>query len=127
MPNAAIMVIENAERFGLSQLHQLRGRIGRGSAKSTCILISDNKDAESAGRLKILTQTADGFRIADEDLRLRGPGDIFGSRQHGLPEMKAAGFMTDGETVRETHIAAEKLLKNNPTLEGEEFNLSKRA
>ena len=127
VPNAAIMVIENAERFGLSQLHQLRGRIGRGSAKSTCILISDNKDAESDGRLKILTQTADGFKIADEDLRLRGPGDIFGSRQHGLPEMKAAGFMTDGETVRETHIAAEKLLKNNPTLEGEEFNLFKKS
>ncbi len=127
VPNAVIMVIENAEMFGLSQLHQLRGRVGRGEYQSTCILISDKKDADSSERLKILTQTTDGFRIADEDLRLRGPGDIFGSRQHGLPNMKIANMITDGEIVRETHTAAEKLLKENPTLEGEEFNMLRKS
>ena len=121
VPNAVIMVIENAERFGLSQLHQLRGRIGRGTEKSTCILISDAQNSETEHRLKIMTSTADGFKIADEDLRLRGPGDFFGSRQHGLPEMKIANMMTDGEAIRETHAAAENLLKKNPALEGGEY------
>lgn len=121
VPNAVIMVIENAERFGLSQLHQLRGRIGRGTEKSTCILISDAQNPETEQRLKIMTSTADGFKIADEDLRLRGPGDFFGSRQHGLPEMKIANMMTDGEAIRETHAAAENLLKKNPALEGGEY------
>jgi ATP-dependent DNA helicase RecG len=113
--------------FGLSQLHQLRGRVGRGQYKSTCILISNKKDAESAERLRILTSTSDGFKIADEDLRLRGPGDIFGSRQHGLPNMKIAGMISDGEIVRETHTAAENLLKENPSLEGEEYDRLKRS
>ena len=124
VPNAVIMVIENAERFGLSQLHQLRGRIGRGTEKSTCILISHADETE---RLNILTSTADGFKIADEDLRLRGPGDFFGSRQHGLPEMKIANMMTDGEAIRETHTAAENLLKKNPALSGEEYVLLRKA
>lgn len=124
VPNAVIMVIENAERFGLSQLHQLRGRIGRGTEKSTCILISHADETE---RLNILTSTADGFKIADEDLRLRGPGDFFGSRQHGLPEMKIANMMTDGEAIRETHAAAENLLKKNPALSGEEYTLLRKA
>ncbi len=124
VPNAVIMVIENAERFGLSQLHQLRGRIGRGTEKSTCILISE---AEESERLGVLASTTDGFKIADEDLRLRGPGDFFGSRQHGLPEMKIANMMTDGEAIRETHTAAEKLLKNNPALSGEEYTLLRNA
>ena len=124
VPNAVIMVIENAERFGLSQLHQLRGRIGRGKEKSTCIMISDSTEAE---RLKILASTADGFKIADEDLRLRGPGDFFGSRQHGLPELKIANMMTDGEVIRETHAAAENLLKKNPALTGEEYALLRKA
>lgn len=124
VPNAVIMVIENAERFGLSQLHQLRGRIGRGTEKSTCILISHADETE---RLNILTSTADGFKIADEDLRLRGPGDFFGSRQHGLPEMKIANMMTDGEAIRETHSAAENLLKKNPALAGEEYTLLRKA
>ena len=124
VPNAVIMVIENAEFFGLSQLHQLRGRIGRGEYKSTCILISDNNDSE---RLKILTKTSDGFLIADEDLRLRGPGDFFGSRQSGLPNLKTAGFITDGEAIREAHTAAERLLKENPDLKGNEYdNLKKQ-
>ncbi len=124
VPNAVIMVIENAERFGLSQLHQLRGRIGRGSEKSTCILISD---ADETQRLNVLASTTDGFRIADEDLKLRGPGDFFGSRQHGLPEMKIANMMTDGEAIKETREAAEKLLKNNPALAGEEFRMLRDA
>ncbi len=127
VPNAVIMVIENAEMFGLSQLHQLRGRVGRGQYKSTCILISSKKDADSSERLKILTETSDGFKIADEDLRLRGPGDLFGSRQHGLPDMKIANMITDGEIVRETHTAAEKLLKDNPALEGEEYDLLRKS
>lgn len=124
VPNAVIMVIENAERFGLSQLHQLRGRIGRGSEKSTCILISEADETE---RLNVLASTTDGFKIADEDLKLRGPGDFFGSRQHGLPEMKIANMMTDGEAIKETRAAAEKLLKNNPALTGEDFDLLRKA
>ena len=118
------MVIENAERFGLSQLHQLRGRIGRGSHKSSCIMISDNEKSE---RLNVLVSTSDGFKIADEDLKMRGPGDFFGSRQHGLPEMKIANMMTDGEIIRETHFAAQNLLKKNPALAGEEFDLLRKA
>lgn len=127
VPNAVIMVIENAERFGLSQLHQLRGRIGRGTEKSTCIMISDAQNSETEHRLKILASTSDGFKIADEDLKLRGPGDFFGSRQHGLPEMKIANMMTDGEAIRETHAAAEKLLQKNPALSGEEYVLLRKA
>ncbi|MBR2730924.1 MAG: ATP-dependent DNA helicase RecG [Clostridia bacterium] len=118
VPNAVIMVIENAERFGLSQLHQLRGRIGRGSEKSTCILISDHSDAE---RLQIMTETNDGFKIADADLKLRGPGDFFGARQHGLPALKIANMMTDGAVIRETYAAAEALLKRDPTLQDEKY------
>lgn len=121
VPNAVIMVIENAERFGLSQLHQLRGRIGRGTEKSTCIMISDSQSEATEHRLKVLASTSDGFRIADEDLKLRGPGDFFGSRQHGLPELKIADMMTDGEAIRETHVAASELLQKNPTLAGEEY------
>ena len=127
VPNAVIMVIENAERFGLSQLHQLRGRIGRGNLKSSCIMISDAQNEETVHRLKILASTTDGFRIADEDLKLRGPGDFFGSRQHGLPEMKIANMMTDGEAIRETHTAAANLLQKNPALEGEEYDLLRKA
>ncbi len=127
VPNAVIMVIENAERFGLSQLHQLRGRIGRGTEKSSCIMISDAQNEETTHRLRILASTTDGFRIADEDLKLRGPGDFFGARQHGLPALKIADMMTDGEAIRETHIAAENLLKKNPALAGEEYAYLRQA
>ncbi len=126
VPNAVIMVIENADCFGLSQLHQLRGRVGRGDVKSTCILISDIKNGQVKERLGILESTTDGFKIADEDLKLRGPGDFIGSRQHGLPDLKLTKMLTDSETVRETHYAAEKLLKNNPALEGEEYTQLKK-
>ncbi|MBR6702681.1 MAG: ATP-dependent DNA helicase RecG, partial [Clostridia bacterium] len=95
VPNAVIMVIENADCFGLSQLHQLRGRVGRGDVKSTCILISDIKNGLVKERLGILESTTDGFKIADEDLKLRGPGDFIGSRQHGLPDLKLTKMLTD--------------------------------
>ena len=114
VPNSVIMVIENAERFGLSQLHQLRGRIGRGSHRSTCILISDAKDEKTQKRLSILTSTSDGFKIADEDLKLRGPGDFFGSRQHGLPELKIADMMTDTEAIRVFANNLRQLLLDSP-------------
>ena len=116
VPNAAIMVIENAERFGLSQLHQLRGRIGRGQHKSTCIFISDYKKE----RLEVIKQTTDGFKLADEDLRLRGPGDFLGSRQHGLPQLKIADIYADADVLRMSGMAAAALLEKDPRLKEEE-------
>ena len=116
VPNAAIMVIENAERFGLSQLHQLRGRIGRGRYKSTCIFISDYKKGATADRLQVIKENTDGFKIADEDLRLRGPGDFLGSRQHGLPSLKIADIYADTETLRMAGMAAANLLESDPKL-----------
>ena len=116
VPNAALMVIENAERFGLSQLHQLRGRVGRGKHQSYCILISDNQNEETKQRLKAMTRTTDGFKIAEEDLRLRGPGDFFGVRQHGLPGLRIADIGCDTQLLREAQQAAEDLLKRDPEL-----------
>lgn len=116
VPNANIMVIENAERFGLSQLHQLRGRIGRGKDKATCILISDASTDEAKKRLSIMCKTNDGFKIADEDLKLRGPGDFFGSRQHGLPTMKIAGLFSDSQLIKTTSSLAKEIIKKDPTL-----------
>ena len=116
VPNAAVMVIENAERFGLSQLHQLRGRVGRGKHQSYCILISDNRNEETRTRLKVMTKTADGFKIAEEDLRLRGPGDFFGLRQHGLPGLKVADLGCDTQLLQEAQAAAEALLDRDPDL-----------
>ena len=106
VPNATVMVVENADRFGLSQLHQLRGRIGRGSAKSYCILVSDNKGAETIRRLRALCATHDGFRIAEEDLKLRGPGDFFGSRQHGLPVFRLGDLAQDLSVLQQAQQAA---------------------
>ena len=116
VPNAAVMVVENAERFGLSQLHQLRGRVGRGSWQSYCILISDNRNEETKERLKVMTKTADGFQIAEEDLRLRGPGDFFGVRQHGLPGLKIADLGCDTKLLQEAQQAALDLLEEDPEL-----------
>lgn len=110
VPNATIMVIENAERFGLSQLHQLRGRIGRGSAESTCVLLSDAQNEEATERFDIMCRTTDGFEIARRDLELRGPGDFFGSRQHGLPDMRVANLMTDTRILYEAQNTAKEIL-----------------
>ena len=116
VPNAALMIVENAERFGLSQLHQLRGRVGRGAHKSYCILVSDNDSEEVRARLKIMSKTNDGFQISEEDLRLRGPGDFFGSRQHGLPEMHAADLGTDVNVLQKAQEEARRLLERDPEL-----------
>ena len=119
VPNAVIMVIENAERFGLSQLHQLRGRIGRGQFKSDCILISDNKSNETKARLNVIKNTSDGFKIADADLELRGPGDFLGSRQHGLPDMKIADLFADRDVLHRAGKEVEWLLKTDPELKND--------
>ena len=116
VPNANLMVVENAERFGLSQLHQLRGRVGRGSAKSWCVLLSDSDNEDTRRRLKVLTETNDGFRISEEDLKLRGPGDFFGQRQHGLPTLKAADLSCDMRLLDEAQSAARELLQRDPSL-----------
>ena len=106
VPNATLMVIEDADRFGLSQLHQLRGRVGRGSAKSYCILTSHNRSGDTQQRLKAFCQTNDGFRIAEEDLRIRGPGDFFGSRQSGLPVFRVADLSCDLQTLKDAQAAS---------------------
>ena len=106
VPNATLMVIEDADRFGLSQLHQLRGRVGRGKAKSYCILTSRNRNPETLQRLKALCKTTDGFKIAEEDLKLRGPGDFFGSRQSGLPAFRVADLSFDLGTLKEAQSAS---------------------
>ena len=113
--NATVMMIENAERFGLSTLHQLRGRVGRGEYQSYCILISDNRGENTEQRLGTMCRTNNGFEIADMDLKLRGPGDFFGNRQHGLPELSIADF-SDTETLAQSQEAAEKLLAISPDL-----------
>lgn len=116
VPNAVIMLIENAERFGLAQLHQLRGRVGRGSEKSYCILVSDAKAKIAKQRLKTLVDSQDGFVISEMDLKLRGPGEFFGTRQHGLPELKIANMYQDMPILIEAQKATEKLLELDPTL-----------
>lgn len=117
VPNAVIMLIENAERFGLSQLHQLRGRIGRGRHRSTCILLSSVTGGDTGRRLKFLCSTTDGFKVADEDLRQRGPGDFLGKRQHGLPELKIADLSEDMVLFRTAGKAAKELHETDPHLE----------
>ena len=117
VPNATVMVIEDADRFGLSQLHQLRGRVGRGKHKSYCVLITDNRSEETLARMRVMAQTGDGFRIAEEDLRLRGPGDFFGRRQHGLPALKVADLSWDMALLKEAQQAARALLDRDPGLE----------
>ena len=116
VPNAAVILIENAERYGLSQLHQLRGRVGRGTVKSSCILVSDAQNEEALARLRVMCQTNDGFQIAEEDLRLRGPGDFFGTNQHGLPNLKIAGMASNMETLRKAQEAARSILRQDPSL-----------
>lgn len=120
VPNATVMAIENAERFGLAQLHQLRGRVGRGSDKSYCILISDNKSEITRKRLKTMTSTTDGFKISETDLKLRGPGEFFGTRQHGLPSLKIANLYRDMEILKYAQSAAADLMSEDPNLENED-------
>jgi ATP-dependent DNA helicase RecG len=117
VPNATLMIVENAERFGLSQLHQLRGRVGRGRDKSYCVLVSDAQNEEAKARLGILCETNDGFRIAEEDLRLRGPGDFFGARQHGLPEMHIAHLGADTGILKAAKAEADAIFASDPLLE----------
>ena len=112
VPNATLMVIEDADRFGLSQLHQLRGRVGRGSAKSFCILTSQTKNPETKARLKALCSTTDGFKIAEEDLKLRGPGDFFGSRQSGLPVFRVANLSCDLQTLKQAQQASKDWIES---------------
>lgn len=118
VPNATVMVVENAERFGLSQLHQLRGRIGRGEKQSYCILISDSKSEKSRERLAVMKNNSDGFKIADEDLKARGPGDFFGERQHGLPRLKIADMLQDIDILKMAQECAQEILTNDRRLEG---------
>ena len=120
VPNATVMVIESAERFGLSQLHQLRGRIGRGPFQSYCVLVSDAHTDEARARLKVLCDTADGFQIAEADLRQRGPGDFFGNRQHGLPALHIADLGTNMTAVNDARDAARTVLAADPTLSAPE-------
>ena len=116
VPNAALMIVENAERFGLSQLHQLRGRVGRGVHKSYCVLVSDAQNPEARERLAALCRTNDGFELAEEDLRMRGQGDFFGSRQHGLPDMHIADLCTDIDLLQRAQYEAGRVLDDDPTL-----------
>ena len=122
VPNATLIVIENADRFGLSQLHQLRGRVGRGSAQSYCVLVSSNRSEQTRKRLKALCATTDGFQIAEEDLALRGPGDFLGKRQHGLPLFKVADLQMDLQTLMEAKQAAGEAITGPETLQSPEFS-----
>jgi len=120
VPNASVMIIEHAERFGLSQLHQLRGRIGRGSRQSYCILMADVKQSKIAKeRLKTMVRTTDGFEIAETDLRLRGPGDFLGTKQSGLPEFKFADLVEDQELLTLARNVAVDVLNDDPELQKE--------
>ena len=126
VPNATVMVIENAERYGLSALHQLRGRVGRGAAESWCFLVSDNASESVQKRLKFLCSTSDGFAVAQYDLETRGPGDFFGSRQHGLPTLQIADLMNDTRTLHAAQSEAAALLTEDPLLERPEHALLAR-
>ncbi len=125
VPNATIMLIENAELFGLSQLHQLRGRVGRGSEQSYCILVSDSKNKVTLERMKVMQKTCDGFEISDTDLKLRGPGEFFGTKQHGLPMLKIANLYKDMEILKKAQCAAISLIEEDRLLEKEENLLLK--
>src|SRR5699024_7528055 len=113
VPNATVMLIYNAERFGLSQLHQLRGRVGRGDKQSYCILIAEPKGEIGKERMKIMTETTDGFKLSEEDLKLRGPGDVLGKKQSGLPEFKVADIIHDHRTLETARVDAVNIVENN--------------
>ncbi|HOB25092.1 MAG TPA: helicase-related protein, partial [Kaistella sp.] len=118
VPNASVMIIESAERFGLSQLHQLRGRVGRGAEQSYCILLtSDKLSKESRTRIKTMTETNDGFKISEVDMKLRGPGDILGTQQSGVVDFKKLDLVADGNIIKTAKSAVEHLIKNDPHLQ----------
>lgn len=116
VPNANIMIVENAERFGLAQLHQLRGRVGRGNYQSYCILINESNSKVSKERMAVMERTSDGFIISEKDLEIRGPGQFFGTKQHGMPDLKIANLFTDISTLKEVQILASELLEQDPKL-----------
>jgi ATP-dependent DNA helicase RecG len=117
VPNASVMLVEHAERFGLAQLHQLRGRVGRGSARSYCVLLASGLLSDDARRrLLAMSETQDGFQIAETDLEIRGPGDFFGTRQAGLPEFRVANLLTDGRLLEEARQEALALVDRDPEL-----------
>jgi len=117
VPNATVMVIEHAERFGLSQLHQLRGRVGRGSDRSRCILLTGGKTTgDGEKRLRVMEETTDGFRIAEADLEIRGPGDFLGTRQAGLPEFRVASILRDGRILEDARREAFAVIEKDPDL-----------
>ena len=113
---ANVMVVMHAERFGLAQLHQLRGRIGRGAEDATCILVASPRNPTARRRLEVLQQTSDGFKVAEEDLRIRGPGEFFGTRQHGLPELKVADLIEDFDLLRLARRDAFDIIAEDPDL-----------
>jgi len=119
VPNSTMMVIYNAERFGLATLHQLRGRVGRGSYKSYCILKYQGNSQNTRERMKVMTQTNNGFIISEKDLELRGSGEFFGTRQHGLPELKIANLLEDIEMLKSIQSVAIKIMEEDPNLEKE--------
>jgi len=119
IPNATVMIIENAERFGLSQLHQLRGRIGRGGKKSYCILVNRKYTEQGSKRLRILQETNDGFKISEADMKLRGPGEFFSAKQSGLVDLKIANLLEDGDILKKARISAFSIIKDDPKLENE--------
>ena len=122
VPNANVMIIENAERFGLSQLHQLRGRVGRGGDKAYCVLFAHGSGKVTKKRMEIMCKSNDGFFISEEDLKLRGPGDFFGTRQHGLPEMKIANMFTDRLLLSEAQSTAKQIISSDPFLKNPKNN-----
>jgi len=121
VPRATVMLIENAERFGLSQLHQLRGRVGRGARKSQCLLIADPRTEEARVRLKVMTKTQNGFEIAEHDLDLRGPGEFYGTRQSGMPDFRIANIIRDVEIIGQARATARALIATDPHLSGPQF------
>jgi len=122
VPNAVVMLILNAERFGLAQLHQLRGRVGRGKHQSYCILANESKSKKSKDRMNILKKTNNGFIIAEEDLKIRGPGDFFGVRQHGLSKFEIQNIVNNVETVQQVQLLSKKIISENPALSGGEYH-----
>jgi len=127
VPNASVMVIQNAERFGLAALHQLRGRVGRGEYKSYCILKYQGRSDKIRERMKVMQETNDGFVISEKDLELRGAGEFFGTKQHGIPEFKVANLFEDMSLLKTAQILAIKILDDDPNLEKTENLLLKNA